>query len=102
MKPLDALRSVLCDPSGKVSTWMPTADSLIVQDALDTLAKASKVSAKAYSKSGAKDITGTFHGFTTVAMEYEAGFCPDAVALVEDDADGQMYMVCPQHMRFLR
>ena len=102
MKPLDALRSVLCDPEGKVSTWMPTADALTVQDALDTLAKAPKVTATAYEGRTPKNITGTFHGFTTVAMEYEAGFCPDAVALVEDDADGQMYMVCPQHMRFLR
>jgi len=102
MKPLDALRSVLCDHTGLVCVSMPTADALVVQDALDTLANATKVSAKAYGKTISKDITGTFHGFTTTAMEYEGGFCPAAVALVEDDADGQVYMVCPNHMKFLR
>ena len=104
--PIDTLKSVLCDPDGRVSIPGSPRDLALIQDALNALSQP-QVIVTAYSwKSGKRvaDYTyrALFHGFSTQAMEYEGGFCPDAVAIVEDIATGRCDLVSPNSIMFVR
>lgn len=99
MTPIEKLKSVLCDPDGNVSITGTVADLAIIQDALDTLSRQPKV--EVYDRNKRFRGIAPFHGFSKEAMEYDGSFAESAVAIIEWP-DGQVEMVSPNYVRFIK